>query len=202
MALLERDEDLSRLTELLRVAVEGRGGIAAVSGVVGSGKTELLDTLARRAAELGLLVLGATGVRAERSVPLGVLSQLLLQADLSVAGAERVAQLLDAGVSQIRTTENGPDPVAPVPIRIMHGLYEVLHDIARQTPVLVTVDDTHWADSASLQCLLYLVRRLRSARLVVVFAESEHALRANPLFRTELLREPRCLWMHTTRLSV
>ncbi|KJS51949.1 hypothetical protein VM98_34360, partial [Streptomyces rubellomurinus subsp. indigoferus] len=60
----------------------------------------------------------------------------------------------------------------------------------------------HWSDRVPMQCLLYLARRLRAARLLLVFAESEHALRANPLFRTELLLESRCALVHTAPLSV
>ncbi|KJS58844.1 helix-turn-helix transcriptional regulator [Streptomyces rubellomurinus] len=202
MALVERDRSLAFLTEMLAtVAVGGRGAMAVIGGTVGSGKTELLHAVADRAGEHGARVLSAAGIRAERAVPLGVLAQLLLGPDLPAAGAERVARLLDEAAAQVGPVTGGPDAAA-MPTRIMHGVCGFLGELACQGPLLILVDDVHWSDDASLQCLLYLARRLRAARVLLVFAESEHALRANPLFRTELLRESRCAWVHTAPLSV
>ncbi|KJS51524.1 hypothetical protein VM98_36700, partial [Streptomyces rubellomurinus subsp. indigoferus] len=91
---------------------------------------------------------------------------------------------------------------AAMPTRIMHGVCGFPGELACQGPLLILVDDVHWSDAASLQCLLYLARRLRAARALLVFAEPEPALRANPLFRTELLRESRCPCVHTAPLPV
>ncbi|KJS51689.1 hypothetical protein VM98_35775, partial [Streptomyces rubellomurinus subsp. indigoferus] len=109
--------------------------------------------------------------------------------------------LLDEAAAQVGPVTGGPDAAA-MPTRIMHAVCGFLCELACQGPLVILGDDVHWSDDASLQSLLYLARRLRAARVLLVFAESEHALRGNPLFRTELLRESRCAWAHTAPLPV
>ncbi|MFE9424105.1 ATP-binding protein [Kitasatospora sp. NPDC006697] len=201
MALVERDRSMAFLVDLLAAAVDGRGSIAVIGGTVGSGKTELLHALADRAGEQDIRVLRAAGMRSETAEPLGVLAQLLLELDLPEPAAERTAHLLDEAATHLELADGRPETAA-LPTRVMHGICGILGELASRQPLLILVDDVHWSDDASQQCLLYLVRRLRTARVLMVFAESEHALRANPLFRTELLRESRCVWVHTAPLSV
>ena len=94
--LVEREEELTRLAGLF--AACGRGGeVAVVSGAVGIGKTALLHAAAEHAAASGGLVLGATGVRAERTVPLGVIRELFRSIELPPAVLARVSELLDEG---------------------------------------------------------------------------------------------------------
>ncbi len=52
----------------------------------------------------------------------------------------------------------------------MHGLYWLTINLADSQPVLVTVDDAHWADVASLRWLIYLARRLAGVPLALVLA--------------------------------
>ena len=208
-SLFERDEELGRLEELFAGAAGGAGALVVVSGAVGMGKTALLHTAAERVADAGGLVLGATGVRAERAVPLGVINELFWSTPLPCEVTARMGALLDevafaaelAGLGQGTAVDTADGTAEPVRSRVMNGIWTVLRELSADAPVLVTVDDVHYADQASLQCLLYFVRRLRSSRVLVVLAESEHSHRDNPLFRTELLRERRCERIHLGRLS-
>src|SRR5262249_17507861 len=68
-------------------------------------------------------------------------------------------------------------------------------------PLMVAVDDVQYADSASLQCLLYLVRRLRRAPALVVLNETSGPQPAHPLFQAELLRQPPCRRIQLSTLS-
>ncbi len=52
----------------------------------------------------------------------------------------------------------------------MHGLYWLTINLADAQPLLVAVDDAHWADVASLRWLIYLARRLEGVRLTLVLA--------------------------------
>lgn len=199
--LFEREEELSRLDELFAKCARGTGAVAVVGGAVGIGKTALLHAAAERVADAGGLVLGTTGVRAERTVPLGVISELFWSTQLPAELAPRIGELLGAGAVAAEPSKAGPDAVEPVPRGVLHGMWTVLRELATDAPVLATVDDVHYADAASLQCLLYFVRRVRSSRILLVLAESEHSHRDNPLFRTELLRDRRCQRIHLGRLS-
>lgn len=207
--LFERDEELSRLDELFAGAAMGSGAVAVVSGAVGMGRTALLHAAAERVAEAGGLVLSATGVRVERAVPLGVIDELFWSTQLPGEVTARIAALVGEGAFAAALADLDPgtavDPADGaaelVRNRVMNGIWTVLRELSADAPVLLTVDDVHHADQASLQCLLYFVRRLRSSRVLVLLAESEHSHRDNPLFRTELLRERRCERIHLGRLS-
>lgn len=67
---------LNKLMGLLSDCLEGGGGLAVVTGGLGSGKTELLRQCADRAVEAGALVLSASAVWSEQSLAGGVLEQL------------------------------------------------------------------------------------------------------------------------------
>lgn len=67
-----------------------------------------------------------------------------------------------------------------------------LRELAERTPLVIGVDDVDLADQPSLTCLLSLVRRLQSARVLFLFTE---CAQVRSTFRVELLRLPRCTQM-------
>src|ERR1700735_4789962 len=75
--LAGRQEQMVALGGLLRECGRGSGMVAVIRGPVGSGKSTMLRGFNRRAAASGAICFGAVGSRAERELPLGILSQLL-----------------------------------------------------------------------------------------------------------------------------
>jgi DNA-binding CsgD family transcriptional regulator len=175
--------------KLLAEARTGRGHVIVVTGPVGSGKTELLHAFAERATGSGTCHLAATASRAEQARPLGVLGQLFSRAKLPPESTDRVAQLLDRGAfsAMINGPENELDDVSA---RVIHSLCKALLELARRQPLVVAVDGTQYADTASLQCLLCLVRRLRTAPALVVLSEATGSESLHPLLQAELLHQP------------
>jgi predicted ATPase len=53
---------------------------------------------------------------------------------------------------------------------LLHGLYWLCANLGRRSPLLLCIDDVHWADQASLRFLNYLGRRLEELPIVVVAA--------------------------------
>src|SRR3954464_2544983 len=80
MSLVERDRQLSQLTQLFNSCQHGQGAITVVSSPVATGKSQLLYTFAGQAIQEGAVVLCASGSLAESSLPLGTLGQLLQNA--------------------------------------------------------------------------------------------------------------------------
>ncbi|WP_036726311.1 AAA family ATPase [Patulibacter minatonensis] len=149
--LRERDGTLALVSAALERARDGRGGAVVVVGDAGTGKTSVLEA-ARRAAG-GTATVAVRAEEMETGVPFGVLDALL----------RALGDAPGAG--------DGPDAVDPtVPfVRALRRLER--HD----GPLLVTLDDLHWADEDSLRVVAFLVRRL--AALPVTFVG---ALRAWP----------------------
>ena len=53
---------------------------------------------------------------------------------------------------------------------VLHGLYWLVANLAERSPLLLAVDDVHWADGPSLRFLLYLARRLEGMPVALVLA--------------------------------
>jgi DNA-binding NarL/FixJ family response regulator len=191
--LIERDMQLSTMNIMLADGTAGQGGAALVRGPIASGKTALLRVFGERAAAAEALFLQATGASAEQDHSFGVMGQLLLGADLPAPAAALATGLLDSW------TETTPDEALKNVIPKLCGL---LLAQARKRLVVLAVDDVHFADGNSLECLLYLARRLPTNRLVVVLAENGGLLLDNPRFRAELLQQPNCREIRLEPLSV
>ncbi|MET9258341.1 AAA family ATPase [Streptomyces sp. NPDC003717] len=175
---MERTEELAALRDAFEGSAHTRGSVVVLSGAVATGKSALLQAWGEQLCDIGALLLTASACRAERELPLGVLEQLLRSPGLPTASAERALAHLAA--------QDGPVLTAPA----LRGLCDVLRGLAEERPVVVAVDDAHHADAASLRCLLYLVRRLRSGRLHVVLTECAQQKAANALLGSEFPHEP------------
>lgn len=177
MRLSERDEQIRCLDLLVAGARGGRGAVVVVDGPVACGRTELLRAGVGRARARGAVAIGATCSPAEQDLPFGVVSQLVRAAPVEPATARHLDELFAAADSA---------PLA----RLVHQVAMVLLELAEEQPVVVTVDDVRHADPESVHCLLYLVRRLESAAMVVVLGDdADQETRHSPL-RAELLRQP------------
>ncbi|MFV2176869.1 AAA family ATPase [Actinomadura sp. LOL_016] len=189
MILVDRENELATLKGLC--ASFSGGSVVVISGGIASGKTALLRTVGEWAAESGGLTLSAVASRSERDLPLGVLEQLFRSPGLPCGSVERAMKWLDAGALNAWAREPVPgEDAVQVPTRLLRGMLEIIRDLLEDRPVVLCIDDAHHADVPSLQCLLYLVRRLRGACLHVIFGECSHSEGASALMRSEFLREP------------
>jgi DNA-binding CsgD family transcriptional regulator len=189
--LAERDEALTALADMIDRAVAGTGRIAVVGGAVAVGKSALLDAFTGQVADAGGTALTAIASDSESDIPLGVVAQMVLGAGLSAQEYERIDGLITrcaAALSPVdgprRTRLSGSDAL------FVHALCRALLDLADRRLLALVVDDVHHADTASLACLSYLAPRLRKARAVAVFGQSDRPTQQSPDFRVELLRQP------------
>jgi DNA-binding CsgD family transcriptional regulator len=178
------------MQDMLEACAAGRGGVVLVSGAAATGKTALLRGLGARAASARMLFLQATASRAERSLPLGVIEQLLLGCEVPDARAEVAVGRNDWGAAA------GPHaPAEGLPASVVNdltGICGILMEKSEEIPLVLCVDDVQHADPYSLECLLYVARRSETGRILVVLGESSSFPVENPRFRIELLRLPGC----------
>jgi hypothetical protein len=135
----------------------------------------LLAAVRVEAQRAGTKVLAARGSQLEREFAYGVARQLF-EPVLMTAGAAEREQLLSGTAGQAAVLLGQPGH-APTPadggdgsFALLHGLFWFVANLCAQGPVVLVGDDLHWADSASLRFLAYLLLRLEGLPLVVVAA--------------------------------
>ncbi|ASO18765.1 DNA-binding NarL/FixJ family response regulator [Actinoalloteichus hoggarensis] len=188
MAYSGHREALRILKTLLDETTTHNGRLALVTGGPASGKTELLHRLSRYASDSGALVLSATGSRAECVLQMGVVEQLFYSSDVPPEVTDQVSRLVTA--ETLAVEDVGPDirSIQHTGARILQEICAALLKLARGRPVVVCVDDVQFADSSSLQLLLYLRRRMQSAPILLVLNEWEYLQTTLPLFYADLTR--------------
>ncbi|WP_083276209.1 ATP-binding protein [Pseudonocardia sp. HH130630-07] len=152
----------------------GTSTVVTVTGEPGTGRSRLLHTAAAGARARGVRVLTARAVVAESEYPLGVVHGLLRPLD---------------GSAELRRA-----PGAPADTALLHRWCRLVLDAAHRRPVLLVVDDLHWADTESQRWLQMLLRHRHGAPVgVLVAANGTHeaaewagapAVRANVTLRT------------------
>ncbi len=186
--LVDRDAELAALGRIAAQAADKLGGLAVVEGPAGIGKSRLLQAHREQLRERGVRVLGARGGELEADVPFGVVRQLFEQAvardERTLAGAARAA-------APIFALDDAQEPsVADPGPRILHGLWWLCANLAADGPLVLHVDDAHWADAPSLRFVDHLARRLEGSELALVVAwRSEDPGAADPLL-TRLAADP------------
>jgi DNA-binding CsgD family transcriptional regulator len=178
LRLLERDAELRYLRSRLGDARQGRGGVVAIDGPAGIGKSVLLVEAGGIARDLGLGLLRARGGELEAGMAFGAARQLLEPAVFSVTGQERRRLLAGPARVGVRALglETGEAPEDE--FAALHGLYWLCANLAERTPLLVAVDDVQWVDGPSLSWLHYLGRRAADLRVLVVVTVREGDPRA------------------------
>ncbi|MFI0819553.1 AAA family ATPase [Streptomyces sp. NPDC021098] len=194
--LVERNEQLMRVDGWLRDCAVGTGRVVLLEGAVGFGKTAILREVADRAAGTGMVPLSATCSPGERDLPFGVLSQLFDSPGLPSGLRQRAASVLRE--LMVSAAVHSPrEAVDRNRAQIHYDLLGPLIDLSADIPIVASVDDIGHADDASRQCLLHLVRRLGSARMLLVLAEQPEPTTAHSPFHAEIVRQP-----HTVRLPL
>ncbi|MFN2543217.1 MAG: AAA family ATPase [Actinomycetota bacterium] len=163
--LLERDRELSSIDDLLR-----RGGVLVVEGGAGIGKTSILQAACRRAGDLGREVLRSRGAELETGFAFGVVQQLFERWLRAMNASERHT-LLAGPAGAVRAlvagepAESSPEDTA---FAVIDGLYWLTLNAGERQPLLIAVDDAHWADDPSLRWLAYLAPRIEGPEVAVL----------------------------------
>ncbi|WP_434975577.1 helix-turn-helix transcriptional regulator [Streptomyces mesophilus] len=188
-----RAGELTVLNEALVRATAGEPQALLLGGEAGVGKTRLLEEFCAAAVKDGAVVAlgGCVEIGAE-GLPFAPFSSALrsllrqLPDELATAAAGQEEQLA-------RLLPELSDPGRGVPVRGQQGeeesmarLFELtvrlLERVAAERPVVLVLEDLHWADASTRHLLTYLFRTLRSGRLVVIASyRSDDIHRRHPL---------------------
>jgi ATP/maltotriose-dependent transcriptional regulator MalT len=151
--LIGRDAEMGRLDSLLRECLGGRGRTALVSGDAGVGKTVLVREFVKRAQMVGARVLAGECMEIDARRPFGPFMDIARTANR--AAALPVAPP-DAATTQVDR------------YRLHSAFTTLLGDLALERPLVIVIEDLHWADEASLELFPHLARKLRGVPLLLV----------------------------------
>ncbi len=167
--LVGRDDEIAVLRGACERARAGHPGTILVSGEAGIGKSRLVAAAVRdlpgdpMVLSGGCLELGAEGAP---YVPfVAVLRDLLRR-----LGRDRVAALLPPGGAALGDwlPDLGPAPARYGPTRLLEEMLTLLGRVAEARPVVVVVEDLHWADASSRELFAYLARNLTGVAVSLV----------------------------------
>ncbi|GHH21554.1 hypothetical protein Srubr_54340 [Streptomyces rubradiris] len=171
METAERCRAQRLLDGLWQQASAGRGQAALVLGPPGAGKSSLASHVRARAERSGAVVVSAVASATERSFAFGLVSQLL-------AGLGRSPAAL-AALPEAPSTAAG-------------AVYDTVSAAAKQAPLIVIVDDAHHIDGESLRCLLHVIQRVESLRVLLLLTARSDLPEDNLALTAEYVRNPRC----------
>ncbi len=213
--LVAREGELSEARAIWRKASAGEGSMLLVSGEPGIGKTRLVRELCTEVQVAGDRVL-AGECYSEGGAPYAPFAQILRRAFRDGAGDELATALPDFVLADLLTLAPSlrlrfPD-VPPNPSldprseqqRLFENVVACCQALCARVPLLLVLEDAHWADSGSLALLRHLARRTRRHRVLIVATYREVELDQTLPFQEVLLdlnRERLATRLRLTRLD-
>lgn len=158
--LLGRDEELSALAEGLDEARDHRPLVFLVGGDAGIGKTRLLTELVARSDERVLW--GGCLPSGERGVPYLPLIEMIRSLD------DDMKESLPPALSALAPTGDAESEPASSRSQMFQAVIELFEDLASRAPLIVVVEDLHWADRSTRDLLDFLIGLLRDQRILLV----------------------------------
>lgn len=192
--LIERNAELNRLMAMWQAAQEGRGGVVLLAGEAGHGKSCLMQSFFTQVHSQGgeyKLARASCSAQTGRDEPFWpfaeVMNQLVASPTRSLAG-DIVDAVLDIAPSWVSIVPVAGDLVGaglqtakvvrdrtksspgPNPEKLLREYVAALENVCDKRPVLVLVDDMHWADAGSIRLLSHISRNILDKRVLVVCA--------------------------------
>jgi DNA-binding SARP family transcriptional activator len=188
--LIGRATALEALERSLERALDGGARVALISGEAGIGKTRLLEALGDAAAARGARVLLGRCYETEQPLPFrpwvdvlrGERSSLepVALASLTAGARAQLARLF----AELPPSAESRDIPADDHGALFEAVRELVTCLAADRPLVLALEDVHWADPMSLRLLAFLGRRVRALPvLVVVTAREEDTVEAPMLER-------------------
>jgi len=178
-AFVGRQRELQQLEAAFESAVAGRGALVTVLGEPGIGKTALCRQLAAHALSRGGLVLeGSCYEEGSLALPYlpfvealrshaRVCEPAILRSDLGTH-AGFVACIVPEVRERLGIDEPSPESSEEDRWRLFEAVSSFVFSIARRQPLVLLLEDLHWADRGTRDLLRYLARALGDSRLLVV----------------------------------
>ncbi len=172
--LFGRERERARLREHLDAALAGRGGLVLIGGEAGIGKSALAEMLAYEAAREGALALTGRCYDLTETPPYGPWIELFA----------RYRQTDGAPPLPAAFAARGTVGAVPSQMALFQQALDFFAAITAVRPLVLLLDDIHWADPASLDLLRFLARHVATRPLLLVVAyRTEEVTRRHSLYQ-------------------
>lgn len=178
--LVGRGPEMAELTGHLEATIAGRGRLVVLAGEPGVGKTRLTEELGVRACRRGVQVLVGHCHEAENTPPYAPFVQVLERAWMRARSPAAFRALLGTEAPEIakllpglRRRYHDIGPAADLAVEqarehLFSCVRATLSRLAEHTPLVLVLEDVHWADEPTLLLLEHLADRLAEARVLMV----------------------------------
>ena len=173
-----REAERARLRKSLEQALGGRPTVVLIGGAPGVGKTRLAVEASVEAAERGLRVLRGDCYDREDAIPFGPVVEVLESALTEDPAGFKEALGADAAemarlIPQLRRVfPDIPRPLETEPQQLRSFLFravlELLIRAAGNRPILIQLEDLHWADEGTLSLLTQFVRSVSAGSMMII----------------------------------
>jgi DNA-binding CsgD family transcriptional regulator/tetratricopeptide (TPR) repeat protein len=207
--LVGREPELAALEAALAGTAAGNGRVVLVAGDAGIGKTALLRTFVARARQARQAVLVGECSETGAARPFGPFVEIL-RAAFATFPPDVVERSLQSHARELarfvpeRTGGHVESSGATERFQSHESFAMFFADLARSKPLVLVVEDIHFADPATLELLPYLARRVRGDRVLLILTHrGEELHRAHPLrpVLAELERSPQTSVVRLRRLG-
>ena len=179
--LVGRQEELRRFDDALDALASGAAGAVEVVGAAGIGKSRLLAEVAARADARGHIVLRGAAADLERDIAFWVFLDALDEYVESVE-PRRLSNLSEEVATELARVFPSLEHLGRADAvglqgeryRMTRAVRELLEVLAATKPLVLILDDVHWADPASIDLIGGLLRRPPSAAVLLVMAARPH----------------------------
>ena len=191
--LVGREAELELVQRALDEAAAGSCNALLLRGEPGIGKTRLAQVAMRHAAADGWTVASGSAYPVETGVPYALFADALVPVLrgltnatvtlLSRGASSHLAHVFPALIDQQTPDEShvgGPELKG----RVLWTVAQLLTALSARTPLLLVMENLHWADPTSLELLHFIVRQVRQARLAIIATvndsdtDAQHSLTA------------------------
>ncbi|MDP9111079.1 MAG: AAA family ATPase, partial [Candidatus Eremiobacteraeota bacterium] len=200
-----RDAELAQLHELRRAAARGRPSMALVGGEAGMGKSRLLWEFTRSLTGGRAPLLAQSECLERASRPLGpirtIISAIATSAPSLAVTVSPLARRVLEQLLPYAGADSRADAEALDKEDLFVGIHEIFATIAQKRASVLTIEDLHWADSATLEVLEYLAQRLTTMRLFFVITLRDDVLASESPLACTLGRLEREQTVHLVSLQ-
>ena len=188
--LVGRAQELAGLTDALEAARSGRGSAHLLTGEGGVGKTRLTLELGERARELGFAVITGRAFPVESGIPYALFADGFVPVirELPPASLQTLSRGAAAELSLLfptlrtegsATAAGAPSSSGDLKSRLLDAFAQLLARMAERQPILLVLENIHWADPSSLDLFHFIARRANAHPLVVLATRTDVGRQGN-----------------------